>query len=172
MVRLSDDLRLFRYDEIPLTEVRDCALVDGLRFGDKPHGLWLSVGEAWPLYYRTRLGEQGWQADKLRWRTVVVLSPCASLTLLANVSDIDQFTHQFGVPRSERECRRAHPDYQTGLDVDWKQVRDVYDGIILTPFNRAEHVFEGIPWYYSWDCASACIWRARAVLKTGSPMRA
>ena len=45
--------------------------------------------------------------------------------------------------------------------IAWEKVAAKYDGLIITPYiwqRRME-----LNWYYTWDCASGCIWNVRAI---------
>ena len=39
---------------------------------------------------------------------------------------------------------------------DWPKIAELYDGILITPYQPAYHL--EVRWYYSWDVASACVW--------------
>ena len=51
--------------------------------------------------------------------------------------------------------------------IDWPKVAERYDGIIIAPYQWSRRL-DGPMWYYGWDCASGCVWRARAVLELKS----
>jgi hypothetical protein len=42
------------------------------------------------------------------------------------------------------------------VGIDWVRVAAEYAGILIAPYQRP--VRHEIMWYYTWDCASACIW--------------
>ena len=42
------------------------------------------------------------------------------------------------------------------MDDAWMHVKQDYDGLIISPYQARLAVM--VPWYYSWDCASACVW--------------
>lgn len=78
----------------------------------------------------------------------VTLTEGANILRLQNATDIDKFTATY----ANGYCR-----------IDWHDIAAQYQGIIIAPFiyqrQRAKHT----PWYYSWDCASGCIWDATAI---------
>jgi hypothetical protein len=53
--------------------------------------------------------------------------------------------------------------YQMTYEIDWYRVAEQYDGIIITPYIYERRLTEYTTWYYSWDCASGCIWNGKAI---------
>lgn len=47
--------------------------------------------------------------------------------------------------------------------IDWDRVASKHDGIIIAPYCWQQRLKDETFWYYSWDCASGCIWHPRAV---------
>jgi hypothetical protein len=67
---------------------------------------------------------------------------------------IDKFSRQYG--DKSKNIRF------TSFYIDWEMVCGEYDGIIISPFcweRRLE-----VMWYYTWDCASGCVWNLSAVI--------
>ncbi len=109
----------------------------------KPRGLWLSVD-----------GEYDWKqwcADNdfsdCSYRTEIIIAPDANILHLRTVEDIDKFTQAFS--KGERYSYR---------NIRWAHVAQLYQGLVITPYQweRRNHV--DTFWYYSWDCASGCVW--------------
>lgn len=50
--------------------------------------------------------------------------------------------------------------------IDWVKVKPLYDGIIITPYQWRCRLDPDIFWYYSWDCASGCIWNLETIETT------
>ena len=48
--------------------------------------------------------------------------------------------------------------------IDWSSTYKNYDGIVIAPYQwncrYGDHI-----WYYTWDCASGCIWNIDAIEK-------
>jgi hypothetical protein len=61
----------------------------------------------------------------------------------------------------DAEYRFPHPDLGRMSYIDWPRVAERFDGVIIAPY-QWKHRLE-LMWYYGWDCASGCIWNARAV---------
>ena len=119
-----------------------------LDFRSKPSGLWVSVG-----------GEDGWLAwckrenfglERLANRYIVNLKPHAKTLVLHN-KDFDTFRYTYGIADHEFYFHNIY----------WHKVASDYQGIIIPKYHwdmRFEH-----DWYYSWDCASGCIWDMSAI---------
>jgi len=118
----------------------------------KPRGLWWGVDMAWLEWMET-----GWP-DRYEmdltgptWLFEVVLPAQTKLLSLQSPNDLDAFTHKYG-------C--GDPD-QIFCEIDWPSVAQQYDGIEIDPYQWCRRLELG--WYYSWDCASGCIWNTDGV---------
>lgn len=120
----------------------------------KPNGLWLSVEgpDDWESWCRA----EDFRLENLANRHEVVLSDFARIHRIRNAQEIDAFSARYSAVLIPGHDMRA---------IDWKKVAEHHDGIIIAPYiwerriSRTPEVF----WYYSWDCASGCIWNAKAV---------
>ena len=45
--------------------------------------------------------------------------------------------------------------------INWLAVARDYDGILIAPYCYTRRMT--LDWYNTWDCASACVWNARAI---------
>jgi hypothetical protein len=115
----------------------------------KPRGLWLSVGNEWAEWCR----EANFGAARIVHVARVTLAPNANVLRLSGQIDLDRFTDEYGDPEQDRT-------YHTRF-IRWNQVAEKYDGIIISPYIWARRL--ELMWYYGWDCASGCIWNARAI---------
>lgn len=150
---------LIHYSGKPLTSVYSVAQsLEHDRF--KPAGLWVSAGD----------GDDGWRAwcqseqfdlERFALATEVVLAPDANVLRLSTASELDDFTRDYrNVPMDGISDRlRA---------IDWRKVAAKYQGIIIAPYIWDRRMT--LMWYYTWDCASGCIWDAAAVAEL-RPMR-
>lgn len=143
--------RLLHYTEKPLDEVHDTDQ-DGERLF-KPRGLWLSVE-----------GEDDWKswcdAEDFRDCDAMlcyeILIDLEDVLWLSGVADIWAFHRQYNVVRP----------YPYDVQIDWPAVSRDFAGLVIAPYQWGLRLDSGVPWYYSWDCASGCIWRAAAVEST------
>ncbi len=132
-------------------------LLKSARQADHPHfkpmGLWFSVGD----------GDDGWRAsadserfasDRFKFATEITLRDDARVLRLSSAAEILAFSHQY-----LRPCvSGVMSDYK---QIGWREVADKYQAIIIAPY-----VWEcrlNVNWYYTWDCASGCVWDAGAV---------
>lgn len=118
----------------------------------KPVGLWLSVeGEnGWKEWCET----ENFHLNGLTFKTIFELSPDANILHITSEAELDNFSKIFALPNSKHDLR----------SINWHNVKNLYDGIIIAPYiwqrRHTLHTF----WYYSWDCASGCIWNC-SILK-------
>ena len=128
----------------------------GERPDGKPTGLWVSAEGAsdWAAYCKSTYPRhlEGIVA------TEVVLHPSAAILHISNVVMFDEF--------EKRYYMHANFDnpWTPFNGIDWGLVAKRYEGIVISPY-RYERRYErgGIMWYYTWDCASGCIWDRSAV---------
>lgn len=117
---------------------------------DKPVGLWLSVDdndEGWKDWCKGNdYGEEG-----LAHRAEVTLRQKANIRYLTHAGALDEFTALFGVL------------VYGSAYIDWRRVTSLYDGIVIAPYIWERRLVRRTFWYYSWDCASGCIWNLKAI---------
>lgn len=125
-----------------------------LRF-DKPDGLWVSVkgDDDWLEWCRIEeFGDHGKMRDV---EHTVALTCTANVLMLTNPFEIRDFTAEYALPS-------RNYDYM-GDRIDWPRVTGEYDGIIIAPYQWSCRNGEGTFWYYTWDCASGCIWNLDSI---------
>ena len=119
----------------------------------KPNGLWVSVR-----------GPDDWvawnEAEKYKPTTHahrVVLRACAQVRRVVGVAEFDEFHRQYAFPSHWRR----HGDDPSYWEVDWRRVAAEYDGVVIAPYLWERRMDPH--WYYTWDCASGCIWNPNAI---------
>lgn len=140
------DDELLHFSVKPLTAVRDTTQDETP--GPKPSGLWVSVGTAWPEWC---LAEE-FGVDRLVSVNRIVLAPNANILRLASPRDLDDFTGAYSTDARDSVSRYS---------IAWDRVAARYDGILIAPYVWERRM--ALLWYYGWDCASGCLWNARAV---------
>ena len=111
----------------------------------KPVGFWYSVDGDWERWCRS--DQPDWLDKKY-------------------VHQVELWTERMLYIRSASELDLFHEKYKAGLmSVNWPQVANEYDGIEIAPYiwERRLCMGSGPEWYYSWDCASGCIWKPNGV---------
>jgi hypothetical protein len=116
----------------------------------KPSGLWLSVDTEWLDWCRS----EDFRTDLNWYEHAVTLSPEANILALSSATDLDAFTAEYGEQVSPRFPSRY---------IDWSRVADVYDGIVIAPYQWSRRLERHTFWYYGWDIASGCIWNPTVV---------
>ena len=145
-------MKLSHYTSKPIAELRDAEQPDYAYVSvyEKPRGLWVSVD-----------GEHDWAAwcegesfgiGELQYK--IELADDANVLTVSNDMNIVAFQQRFGVPS-------IYNGHDFGTAIDWQSVANQYDGIIIAPYHWAYRM--SMSWYYPWDCASGCIWKARAI---------
>ena len=151
--------RLLHYSAKPFTgPLRD---VDEHPLHFKPSGLWVSVeGEDdWPDWCHA----EDWGLDRLRYAHEVALAPEANLLRLTTPADIDRLTAEHGIDPLSKYHDRTLAWTPSYTYIDWPAIAARHDGIVIAPYQPSRRLAFDAMWYYAWDCASGCIWRARAV---------
>lgn len=119
--------------------------------GDKPRGLWLSDESdyGWSEWCR----QEEFVDTDAQLRTDFRIRPDANVLHLDTPQAILDFTDEWGF-RPEWAATNAW--ISNVWDIDWPKIAELYDGILITPYQPAYHL--EVRWYYSWDVASACVW--------------
>lgn len=134
----------------------------------KPHGFWLSDESRGAHGWKAWCKAEGFRPYSLRYEHEVKLSPKAKILYLRTAKDIDEFADKYGsslmvLLGHERPGDDERLYGGRYIDViDWKRVAKKYHGIIITPYIWEQRLGRHM-WYYGWDCASGCIWNARAI---------
>jgi hypothetical protein len=147
-------MRLLHYSSDPIASVHSVEQREDVRRYDKPQGLWVSVeGEDdWRSWCE---GEQfGSPAEQICYR--VELSAPARILRLSGSLDLLHFTEEYGFNPYADDRLFSKRD-----GIRWWEIAKQYDGIIIAPYCWQQRL--ELMWYYSWDCASGCIWNADAV---------
>ena len=141
------ELALSHYTEAHLIlEDRTYEQSDGEVYA-KPRGFWVSCDgdDDWADWCRS----EDFHTAGLAVRTTIRLKPEANVIMLKSYEDILAFTEKYGKPSRYSSYASA---------INWAQIAEEYDGIIITPYIWQARLEMGTSWYYTWDCASGCIW--------------
>lgn len=157
--------RFIHFSEAPLERVKSIAQAqeDGEPFS-KPRGLWFSVEDAdgW--------SDDGWRAwcesghfqlPNLVCRTEILFAPEARILRISTPEEIDALTEKYVV-----DCGLFRQlTLRRGWVLDWSEIAEAFDAIIIAPYQYERRMAPHAFWYYTWDCASGCVWNARAVAR-------
>lgn len=154
-------MKLVHYSAEPLGELR---VVEQAGDTFKPRGLWVSDDDCEDNWRAWCEGEN-FRLEALTHRTEIELKPGANVLVLETAFQIDEFTDKWHVappfPAS---------GFHSRMFIDWTGLRAHYAGMIVTPYIWSRRLSMGdtpdAMWYYSWDCASGCIWNPDAIQNT------
>lgn len=129
------------------------------RAAAKPNGLWVSVEDGDDGWRDWCLGE-GFGLDRLLVAQHVRLADDAQILHVDSAAGIDDVGRQYGIESEYWTGPRPYFD-----QIDWAQIAECYQGIIIAPYIWSRRLDGGAFWYYGWDCASGCIWDASAIAR-------
>ncbi len=113
----------------------------------KPKGLWLSAESGHEDGWKDWCESESFALESLAHRTQIFLHPDANVLRIKDASALEEFSRRY----------YRHVDHSL-REIDWSTVASLYAGIIIAPYIYEKRLDHDVFWYYSWDCASACIW--------------
>jgi hypothetical protein len=125
---------------------------------EKPNGCWITDDSE--QCWRAWCESEDWGINTLAYKHEVILDE-RNICILRTAPDLDAFTREFkaikiwGPPGSPRRY--------ADVCIDWANVANKFDGLIITPYQWQRRLHDDYSWYYGWDCASGCIWKASAI---------
>ena len=140
-------IRLFHYSDKPISMFSGTGYAQ-LQGQMKPVGVWLSVGRSW----------QRWcESEEFNLNRLVVVHrvtvDLTNILRLKSAEDIDAFTTKY-------RDRHAISEYRS---IQWDSVAEHYSGILIAPYCWERRLARHSSWYYTWDCASGCVWDFSAI---------
>lgn len=125
---------------------------------EKPRGCWITddTEDCWRAWCRA----ESFCLEGLTHKHEVNLDE-SKILILRSPWELDDFTAEFGV--DVWWGPDGHPRKYRDRCVAWEKVAEAYDGLIITPYIWERRMSDEYRWYYTWDCASGCIWRVRAI---------
>lgn len=121
---------------------------------DKPRGFWISVPGEYD--WKQWCIEEEFRTEALSNEFDVQLRPNARILTLSTVAEINVLSTLFP---GESYTTMGSPGEDNA--VGWRDIESRCDGIIISPYQWACRL--SVAWYYSWDCASGCIWNLDAI---------
>lgn len=124
----------------------------------KPNGLWLSDEDEYG-WSQWCTDEVDWP-DRLAYGYAVTIGDNAKVLHLATEESLDAFTEDYG----DHEDRFGAYSGRRFVDhIRWADVAKEWQGILITPYQSSRRLAPLTSWYYTWDCASGCIWDPAAI---------
>ena len=156
----NDSLKRIHFSEKPFRLLADRSYKQ--KVGLKPQGLWYSVEG----------GEDGWKAwctsedfclENLTVENHLTLDE-SRLLKIKTVEQLDHFHERF------MKVNLLHG--MNGVEgINWKEVAKHHSGIEIAPYRWSRRMEPGFIWYYSWDCASGCIWDLSTITALETPQK-
>ena len=134
----------------------------------KPIGLWITPYGQEDNWFEWSMGEE-FRISELNYIHDVELAVCANILRISSIAGLDAFSQQYAIdmfPGREAIGYITGERLESWMICDWPRLAEKYDGLIISPYQwsrRLMHQGTRTDWYYSWDCASGCIWNARAI---------
>lgn len=143
-------MKLEHYAKRPLTLAELENRSQGGRLFDKPAGFWISVAgeDDWPEWCRS----QEFALESLGCVHDVTLKADARILHLKTPFDIIEFEAEYG---------RTFVRGSSLIGIHWERVATKHQGIIIAPYQWGCRM--DVAFYYTWDCASGCIWDVAAI---------
>lgn len=132
--------------------------VDGRRYF-KPVGLWISDEDA-KMSWSEWCKSEGFRDIDKQYAYEIKLKSEANILYLETALDIYDFTLKYAYKDSKINNLGGRSYVH---EIDWPRVEKEYQGIIITPYQWECRMPPQTMWYYSWDCASGCIWDVEAI---------
>lgn len=149
-------MKLTHFSATPVTQVRSVPQKSGI-MKHKPQGFWVSDEDDYG--WKEWCESEDFHVNGLVYAHKIELAPDANILYLRTPEQLDDFTAAY---KAESELNRlASAGYV--WDIDWDQVAHEYQGIIITPYQYTRRHTKHTIWYNGWDCASGCIWDAKAI---------
>ncbi len=144
--------QLVHYSANPLGELYSVDPAKKGRGWYKPNGLWVSVdgnGDGWKEWC---VGED-FNTKNLAIAHLIELAKDANILRLTSDADLFSFTKEYQILGERRY----------DIKINWVRIGQEYQGIIIAPYCWECRLDDRTFWYYGWDCASGCIWDAKAI---------
>jgi len=161
-------VKLSHYSPIPLTHGRllpKNMLAEGQHaWGMKPSGLWVSVDgdDDWAAWCQSE--QFGLETYKFKQRITL-----RSNSLIGICEPAGRGVLHLDAPIQILRFDEIYASDESRYGgINWAKVMDDYDGIIIAPYQWSLRL-DGPFWYYSWDCASGCIWNTEVIENISEP---
>lgn len=117
----------------------------------KPNGFWVSVdgNKDWKAWCES----EDFLIEKLVFKHNIILSEKNNILYLDNDNEILKFNDDYVIGDKK--------DY--GNKINWSELKKDYQGIVIAPYSFNLRFDMRTHWYYTWDCASGCIWDLNAI---------
>lgn len=173
-------MRLVHYSSNIVTKVRgrhqrsDFTSEERMAGIGKPRGFWVSDEASGAYGWRKWCQDNGFRSYAMRYEHEVVLAPDAKILYIRTPEELNKFAKRYHLKEGilyeiglkvHRDMKRRGTAWDMPPDIkeiNWHRVAKRYHGIVITPYIWQHRLGQHF-WYYGWDCASGCIWNAKAI---------
>ena len=138
----TSPFKVLKFDEAKILHKQE--------IGPKPWGLWYACGKKWLEWCQSEMPE-------MCHRHLFVLKVSEDVLKIRTQEELRKFNKKYKAVLSDRQDTSDRFAY-----IDWSRVTQEYPGIEICPYQYDERF--KLFWYYSWDVASGCIWRADGLI--------
>lgn len=114
----------------------------------KPGGLWYSIGNSWIDWC---IGEDFDGIGKYVYE--IELNKNANILFLDTKDKVFEFSKKY------KKTEYPYNKFDSA-GINWKEVKNNYDGIEVNPYFGDLRLSFKLIWYYGWDVPSGCLWKA------------
>jgi len=131
----------------------------------KPYGFWLSVEDEGSHNWKDWCIAESFKLENLQYKFLVDIQPDANILHLSTEKELIDFsvTYALNDPEEFRIFSKNFLGEPYVYRINWARLRELYDGIIISPYQWNLRMNQTTTWYYPWDCASGCIWNIKVI---------
>jgi|ERR1043166_6922972 hypothetical protein len=149
--------KLFHYSEKEIFKLQDNFYEDLKIYWPeeasmKPCGFWISVEESEDdINWLEWCEKEDFFIDNLKYRYSVTISRNAKILHLKTSEEVEDLSSNYP------------GEFMSSQTINWRKLKDQYDGIIISPYQWSARLSPKSNWYYPWDCSSGCIWNLQKI---------
>jgi hypothetical protein len=113
---------------------------------DKPRGFWYGVNGGWLKWCKDNMPE--WEKE---YNYELIFDQNIKILQLDTVQKMVLFEQKY----------QEHKNKLNFGSINWEKVANEFDGVEIAPYQWKLRF--AMAWYYSWDCASGCIWNLNKI---------
>lgn len=116
----------------------------------KPSGFWITLDHQYD--WKNFCEAEDFRLQTLKVKNIFNLVPDHKVLIINTLEEFDNFSNEYISDDST-------------YYIDWEEISQKYDGIIITDYFWERRLHQSSEWYYGWDCVSGCIWNLNVIEK-------
>lgn len=146
-------MRFIKFSGHEITLDRSRTYTQNVAMSDfKPSGLWFTDETEYNWEYWCRA--EDFFVANLSYKHNLYIDE-SRLLFVRNADELKRLARAYGVKPSYSRA--------IGKVIDWDAIARDYAGIVISPYQWEFRLNRDYFWYYSWDCASGCVWDLSAI---------